>query len=295
MEKPDVDLIEGLSPAISIDQKSSSHNPRSTVGTVTEVFDYLRLLFARIGHPHCPNCHIEITKLSLDEIVDRILKSALNEVTKDKTKPHAFSLLSPVVRQKKGEFKDLFDNIRTKGYSKVFVDTKEFDLQQDDIPLLKANKHSIEVVVESFNLTNKEVKDEIYLSNLRSRISVSIEQSLALSDGLVILRGKNDMLLSENLSCPNCNLSLPAIEPRMFSFNSPIGACEKCKGLGTVYKIDPDQIINKKLSINEGGILPFNKMHFQDTWYIRLLKQFCEEEGIDMNRPLGEVDEKQMK
>ena len=161
MEKPDVDLIEGLSPAISIDQKSSSHNPRSTVGTVTEVFDYLRLLFARIGHPHCPNCHIEITKLSLDEIVDRILKSALNEVTKDKTKPHAFSLLSPVVRQKKGEFKDLFDNIRTKGYSKVFVDTKEFDLQQDDIPLLKANKHSIEVVVESFNLTNKEVKDDL--------------------------------------------------------------------------------------------------------------------------------------
>jgi excinuclease ABC subunit A len=295
MEKPDVDLIEGLSPSISIDQKSSSHNPRSTVGTITEVFDYLRLLFARIGHPHCPNCHIEITKLTLDEIVDRVVKSSLTQVASDKSKPHAFLLLSPVVREKKGEFKDLFDNIRTKGYSRVFVDKKEFDLQKDEIPLLKTNKHSIEVVIESFNLSAKEIKDEIYMSNLRSRISVSSEQSLALSDGLVILRGDKDILFSENFSCPNCNLSLPSIEPRMFSFNSPLGACEKCKGLGTVYKIDPDQIINKKLSINEGGILPFNKVYFQDTWYIRLLKQFCEEEGIDMNKPLGEADEKQLK
>jgi excinuclease ABC subunit A len=295
MEKPDVDLIEGLSPAISIDQKSSSHNPRSTVGTITEVFDYLRLLFARIGHPHCPNCHIEITKLSLDEIVERILKASIAQVTTDKSKPHAFMLLSPVVRQKKGEFKDLFDNIRTKGYSKVFVDKKEFDLQKDDIPLLKTNKHSIDVVIETFNLSQKEIKDEIYMSNLRSRITASTEQSLALSDGLVVLRGATDILFSENFSCPNCNLSLPSIEPRMFSFNSPLGACEKCKGLGTIYKIDPDQIINKKLSINEGGILPFNKAYFQDTWYIRLLKQFCEEEGIDMNKPLGDADEKQLK
>jgi excinuclease ABC subunit A len=135
----------------------------------------------------------------------------------------------------------------------------------------------------------------MYMSVLRSRLSSSIEQALALSDGLVILKAATEHLYSENFSCPNCSLSLPAIEPRMFSFNSPLGACEKCKGLGMVYKIDPDQIINKKLSINEGGILPFNKVYFQDTWYIRLLKQFCEEEGIDMNRPLGEVDEKQMK
>jgi len=295
MEKPDVDLIEGLSPAISIDQKSSSHNPRSTVGTVTEIFDYLRLLFARIGHPHCPNCKIEITKLSLDEIVERIMKASIAQVATDKTKPQSFILLSPVVRQKKGEFRDLFDNIRTKGYSRVIVDKKEFDLQKDDIPLLKTNKHSIEVVIETYNLTQKEIKDVIYMSNLRSRITASCEQSLALSDGLVILRGTSDILLSENLSCPNCNLSLPAIEPRMFSFNSPLGACEKCKGLGTVYKIDPDQIVNKKLSINEGGILPFNKVYFQDTWYIRLLKQFCEEEGIDTNSPLGTLDEKHMK
>lgn len=295
MEKPDVDLIEGLSPAISIDQKSSSHNPRSTVGTITEVFDYLRLLFARIGHPHCPNCHIEITKLSLDEIVQRIMVSSITQVTQDKSKPHSFLLLSPVVRQKKGEFKDLFDNVRTKGYSRIVVDKKEFDLQKDDIPLLRSNKHSIDVVIESYNLSQKEIKDEVYMANLRSRITASVEQSLALSNGLVVLRGASDILFSENFSCPNCNLSLPSIEPRMFSFNSPLGACEKCKGLGTIFKIDPDQIVNKKLSINEGGILPFNKVYFQDTWYIRLLKQFCEEEGIDMNKPLGEIDEKQMK
>ncbi len=295
MEKPDVDLIEGLSPAISIDQKSSSHNPRSTVGTITEVFDYLRLLFARIGHPHCPNCHLEITKLSLDEIVERIMKASIAEVVADKSKPHQFLLLSPIVRQKKGEFKDLFDNIRTKGYSRVFVDKKEFDLQKDTINLLKTNKHSVEVIIESFNLTTKEIKDEVYLSNLRSRITASTEQSLSLSDGMVIMRGSTDTLFSEHFSCPNCNLSLPALEPRVFSFNSPLGACEKCKGLGTIYKIDPDLIINKKLSINEGGILPFNKVYFQDTWYIRLLKQFCEEEGVDMNKPLGDADEKQLK
>ncbi len=295
MEKPDVDLIEGLSPAISIDQKSSSHNPRSTVGTITEVYDYLRLLFARIGHPHCPDCHLEITKLSLDEIVERIVKLAKQQTTEDKTKPHAFSLLSPIVREKKGEFKDLFDNIRAKGYSRVFVDKREFDLQKDEIPLIKTNKHTIEVVMESFNLTHKEVKDELYMANVRSRLTASIEQSLTLSDGLVILRGKADTLFSENFSCPNCNLSLPAIEPRMFSFNSPLGACGTCKGLGTIYKIDPDQILNKKLSINEGGILPFNKVYFQDTWFIRLLKQFCEEEGIDMNKPLGDADERALK
>ncbi|MFZ2025711.1 MAG: excinuclease ABC subunit UvrA [Microgenomates group bacterium] len=295
MEKPDVDLIDGLSPAISIDQKSSSHNPRSTVGTITEVYDYLRLLFARIGHPHCPNCKVEITKLSLDEITERIIKMAVKQAETDKSKPHAFQLLSPIVRQKKGEFKDLFNNIRTKGFFEVRVDGKLFDLQKDDISLLKANKHSIDAVIDQFNLSSKELKDDMHLSLLRSRLSNSIEQALALSDGLVILKGEVEQLFSENFSCPNCNLSLPDLEPRIFSFNSPLGACAKCKGLGTIFKIDPDLIINKKLSINEGGILPFNKVYFQDTWYVRLLKRVCEEEGIDMNKPLGDLDEKQMK
>jgi len=160
MEKPDVDSIDGLSPAISIDQKSTSHNPRSTVGTITEVYDYLRLLFARIGHPHCPNCKIEITKLTLDEIVTRILSHATDEVKKDKTKPHMFSVLSPIVREKKGEFKDLFDNIRAKGYSTVFVDNKQFDLQKDEVSLLKTNKHSIEVQTDYFSLRYQDTKND---------------------------------------------------------------------------------------------------------------------------------------
>jgi excinuclease ABC subunit A len=292
MEKPDVDLIEGLSPAISIDQKSASHNPRSTVGTITEVYDYLRLLFARIGHPHCPDCHVEITKLSLDEIVIRIIEQIRKEVLAEKTVPHVFTLVSPVVRQKKGEFKDLFDNIRAKGFSDVYVDGKQFSLQKDEIDLIKTNKHSIDVVVDRIHLTHKELKDEVFMSQLRSRISTAAEQGLSLSDGLLTLRSKTDTLYSEHFSCPNCHLSLPPIEPRMFSFNSPLGACEKCKGLGTLFKVDPELILNKKLSINEGGILPFNKIYFQDTWYIRLLKQMCEEEGIDMNAPLGTLDQK---
>jgi len=295
MEKPDVDFIEGLSPAISIDQKSASHNPRSTVGTITEIYDYLRLLFARIGHPHCPNCKVEITRLSLDEIVTRSLKMAETETLQDKTVPHTFALLSPVARDKKGEFRDLFNNIRSKGYSSIFVDGKPYDLQRDEISLIRTNKHTVEVVVDGFNLQAKDLKDQVFMSSLRLRVSASIEQGLALSDGLIILKGKEKTLFSEHFSCPNCNLSLPPIEPRMFSFNSALGACEKCKGLGTLYKIDPDLILNKKLSINEGGILPFNKIHFQDTWYIRLLKQMCEEEGIDMNMPLGEIEQPLLK
>lgn len=295
MEKPDVDLIEGLSPAISIDQKSASHNPRSTVGTITEVYDYLRLLYARIGHPHCPDCGIEITKLSLDEIVTRVLDQVKKEVLSNKTKPLQFQLVAPVVRQKKGEFKDLFDNIRAKGFSEVLVDGKTFSLQKDEINLIKTNKHSVDVVVDSFYLTHKELKDDVFMAQLRSRISTGTEQCLSLSDGLMTLKGVSDTLYSEHFSCPNCHLSLPPIEPRMFSFNSPLGACAKCKGLGTLFKVDPDLIINRKLSINEGGILPFNKVYFQDTWYIRLLKQMCEEEGIDMNAPLGSIDEKLLK
>lgn len=295
MEKPDVDFIEGLSPAISIDQKSTSHNPRSTVGTITEVYDYLRLLFARIGHPHCPNCHIEITKLSLDEIVGRAHTLVQKAVLAEKTKPQRFEMIAPVVRQKKGEFKDLFDNIRSKGFSTIYIDGKQFDLQRDEINLIKTNKHTIEIMVDSFNLTIKELKDEVFMAQLRSRMSTAAEQALSLSDGLLILRGHEDTLFSEHFSCPNCHLALPAIEPRMFSFNSPLGACEKCKGLGTVFKVDPDLILNKKLSINEGGILPFNKVYFQDTWYVRLLKQMCEEEGIDMNLPIGSIDESHLK
>lgn len=295
MDKPDVDLIEGLSPSISIDQKTSSHNPRSTVGTITEIYDYLRLMYARIGHPHCPKCKIEITKLTLDEIVSRIIEHIAAEVQTDKIKPHTFRILSPVVRSKKGEFKYLFENIRSKGFFKLRIDGKMYDLNADDPSLLKNNKHTIEAEMLQFSFSHADMKSDVYIANLRTQLTASVEQALNLADGLVILEGKGEKLFSERFSCPNCGMSLPELEPRMFSFNSPLGACEKCKGLGTIFKIDPDLILNKNLTINEGGILPFNKMFFQDTWYIRLLKQMAEDEGVDMDIKIGDLPPDKLK
>ncbi|MBI2051182.1 excinuclease ABC subunit UvrA [Candidatus Roizmanbacteria bacterium] len=285
MDKPDVDTIEGLSPAISIDQKATSHNPRSTVGTITEVYDYIRLLFARIGHPHCPNCKSEITRMSLDEITQKILDEVKKDLVGDKIKPKSFSILSPVVRARKGEFKDLIMNLRSKGYRTIRIDKREMSIDSE-IQLIKTNKHSIDVVVDSFSAQYKDLKNAVFLANLRSRLATAIEQSTSLSDGLAILKNGKERLFSEKFSCPKCNLSLPELEPRMFSFNSPLGACEKCKGIGTIYRVDPDLVLNRKLTIHEGAILPFNKLFFQDTWYIRLLRQVAQEENIDFDLPL---------
>ncbi len=294
MDKPDVDLIEGLSPSISIDQKTASHNPRSTVGTITEISDYLRLLFARVGHPHCPNCGREIAKMSVDEIVEKVIEEILKQIQNDKTKPHNFIILSPIIRDKKGEFKDLFDNLQSKGYQKVIVDDKEKDLS-DDINLIKTNKHNINVSIDRLIATNKDLKQELFLANFKSRLRVAIEQSLNLSDGLTIIKTDNkEHLYSEKFSCPVCNLSLPEIEPRMFSFNSPLGACENCRGIGTIFAVDRDLILNKNLSILEGGILPFNKLFFHETWYVRLIKQVCEEEGVDLNKQINKLTNKQI-
>lgn len=290
MDKPDVDSIDGLSPSISIDQKSTTHNPRSTVGTITEVYDYFRLLFARVGHPHCPKCGMEIRKLSIDEIVERVLEQILNQVQHDKIKPHEFKILSPIVREKKGEFNDLFENLRAKGYVLVLVDEKEKSLN-DEIDFIKTNKHSISAVITQISVMYKDLKDQVYRSNLTGQLRTSIEQSLQLSDGLVML---DTHLFSEKFSCPNDNLSLPEIEPRMFSFNSPIGACEQCKGIGSIYAVDPELVLNKNLSINEGAILPFNKFFFHETWYIRLLKQVAEEEGIDLDIQISKLTNKQI-
>ena len=294
MSKPDVDTIEGLSPAISIDQKTTSHNPRSTVGTITEIYDYMRLLFARIGHPHCPNCGREISKLSLDEIVSKIMGIVEQELLKDKIKPQNFLIHSPMIRQKKGEFKDLLANLSSKGYTKVQIDKKILDLNEE-INLIKTNKHDINAEIDSLFASHKEFKDDVFRSNLRSRLSNSIEQSINLSDGLVVLKSKTkDYLFSDKFSCPVCNLSLPELEPRMFSFNSPLGACETCKGIGTIYKVDPELILNKKLSVNEGGVLPFNKLFFQDTWYIRLFRQFGIEEGVDFDIAMDKLSKQKM-
>ncbi len=295
MDKPDVETIDGLSPSISIDQKTVSHNPRSTVGTITEVYDYLRLLFARVGHPHCPKCGREIRKLSVDEIVTKILDEFIKKSAVDRVKPHQFMILSPVVRARKGEFKDLFDNLQSKGFMTVRVDGKSKNLSEE-FSLLKTNKHSIEAVIDTISATHKELKDKMFIDRLRTRLTNDVEQSTQLSDGSVIVQSeKDEYLLSEKFSCPVDNISLPEIEPRMFSFNSPIGACETCKGIGTVYRVDPDLILNKNLSINEGGIMPFSKFFFTDTWYTRLIKTVAEEEGIDLTREIQSLHEDNIK
>ncbi len=294
MDKPDVDSIDGLSPSISIDQKTTSHNPRSTVGTITEVYDFFRLLYARIGHPHCPNCGREISKMSLDEIVDKLMGEIIKQVAADKIKPHTAMIFSPVVRSKKGEFKDLFDNLRGKGFTKIKVDGREKSLDEE-INLIKANKHSIDVVVDQLNTSYKELRQGVFLANLKSRLTTAVEQALNLSDGLVVLKvGNKEHLYSEKFSCPVCNISLPELEPRIFSFNSPIGACEKCRGIGTIFAVDRELILNKNLSVLEGGILPFNKLFFHETWYVRLIKTALEEEGINLNTPIGQLTDKQV-
>lgn len=293
MDKPDVDKIEGLSPAISIDQKTTSHNPRSTVGTITEIYDYLRLLYARIGHPHCPNCNLEIKKLTLDEIIAKIFVLIDNDLKKDKFKPHKFKILSPLVRQRKGQFKELFDNLISKGYSKIIVDKVVIELDKE-INLIKTNKHDIELMIDEFSLNLKDFNNKIYYSNLRTRLVNSIEQSLILSGGLVIFGNTINHLFSENFSCSNCNESLSELEPRMFSFNSPIGACLECKGLGNVYKVDVNSILNNNLSINEGGILPFNNFSFQDTWYLRLFRHVAELNNINLNEKIQDMNKKDL-
>lgn len=295
MDKPDVDLIEGLSPSISIDQKTTSFNPRSTVGTITEVYDYLRVLFARVGHPHCFLCGREISRLSVDEIVLKIIDEVKRKLATEKNKPLKFTLLSPVVRQKKGEFKDLFLNLQSKGFVKVLIDNQEKDLNEE-INLIKTNKHDIEVLIDEVFLDFSQSKDEVFMANLRSRLASSVEQGLNLSDGLIVLMiDKEKHLFSEKFACPFDNISLSELEPRMFSFNSPLGACLKCKGIGTVYAVDEELIFNKNLSILEGGILPFNKFFFKETWYTRLIQKVCLDEGIEMNIPLKKLPQEKIK
>lgn len=305
MEKPDVDLIEGLSPAISIDQKTTSHNPRSTVGTVTEIYDYLRLLFARVGHPHCPICGREISKQSLDQIVDQVL--ALISKTLDEKKLAKFLILSPVVQARKGEFTSLFDNLKSKGYKQARVDGHVKNLT-DDFVLIKTNKHTIEAVIDRIGLSKENFKDTIFFQNLKSRLSESIQASLNLSDGLTIFaeildtgfeipefpKSFNDTLFSERFACPVDNISLPEIEPRTFSFNSPEGACQACSGLGKILKADQNLILSPEISIIEGGILPFSTMFEHDTWYSRLLLAVCYKNDIDVRVPIAKLTKAQL-
>ena len=304
MDKPDVDTIEGLSPAISIDQKTTSKNPRSTVGTVTEIYDYLRLLYARIGHPHCPICGREISFQSLDQIVEKSL-SLIKEILDSKSKVW-FLILSPVVQGRKGEFSNLFDNLKSKGFKQVRVDGYVKNLDEY-LALIKTNKHSIDAVIDRIALTKKDLKNKIFIDNLKTRLSDSIQQSLNLSDGLITIsevldegfslpefpKQFQDHLFSERFSCPIDNIEISEIEPRTFSFNSPYGACPKCTGLGRILKVDPDLVFSEEISISEGGVLPFKNMFEHDTWFSRLLLKFCEEKEINPKVNISDLSNEQ--
>ena len=273
-EKPDVDSIEGLSPSISIDQKTTNKNPRSTVGTVTEIYDYLRLLYARIGIPYCPNHHIPISSQSIEEMVDDVLK--LKEGTK-------IRVLSPVASLEKGTHKDLLDNLRKEGYIRALIDDIEYDLSEE-INLEKNKKHTIEVVIDRL-IIKKEIRSRLYES---MEVAVKLGHSKVLID---VIDGEK-ILLSETYACPKCDFSLPSLEPRMFSFNAPWGACHECKGLGIKYKIDEDLIIpDKDKSINGGAITVISDDN--NITYTNLLTA-CNYHNIDMNAPIKNLTRKQL-
>ena len=274
MEKPDVDSIEGLSPAISIDQKTTSKNPRSTVGTTTEINDYLRLLYARVGTPYCINGHGAITASSVEQIVDKVLE--LPERTR-------MQILAPVVRRKKGQHKTIFDRIQKDGYVRVRVDGDIFDISE--VPeLSKSKMHNIEIVVD--RLINKE--------GIRSRLFDSVEAALRLADGYVIIdtMDGNELLFSEHYSCPVCGFTVPELEPRLFSFNAPFGSCPTCDGLGNKLEVDLDLVIpDRSKTLREGALAPWNPI--SSNYYPAMLEQAMETFGVDMDTPFEDLSEEE--
>ena len=270
MKKPDVEYIEGLSPAISIEQKGISKNPRSTVGTVTEIYDYLRLLFARIGIPHCPLCGKEIRQQTSQQIIENV-RNLNGKIT----------IFAPIARGKKGEYKKEFETLRREGFGKVRVDGEIIDLE-NDISLDKKKKHNIEVLIDRINLDKSKDK---------TRIADAVELALKIGDGLVLVSSDREYLYSEKFACPDCGISFGEIEPRIFSFNSPFGACPECKGLGYKIEIDPDLVIpDRSLSIIEGAIAPWgNNM---DTYYMKMLRTVVEHYGYTVETPIEDMDEK---
>ena len=285
MEKPDVDQIEGLSPSISIDQRGASHNPRSTVGTVTEIYDYLRLLYARVGVPHCPNCGRPVTKQSSDQIVDAVL--AMPPSTR-------FQVLSPLVKDRKGHHRAVFEDVRKAGFVRVRVDGTVRDVDEE-IELDRYKMHTIEAVVD--RLVIPESSDDA-VDGFRSRLTDSVETALQMGDGVVIINDVStdpaqDHMYSEHLACPVCGISLPEIEPRTFSFNSPHGACPECQGLGTRMELDPELVVpNPDQSIEDGAIEGWN-VRDQDGYYWQLLKAACDHFDIPMDVPWGELNQAQ--
>lgn len=274
MDKPDVDLIEGLSPAISIDQKTTSRNPRSTVGTVTEIYDYLRLLFARVGRPHCPSCGQPIAQQTVEQIVDQILK--LPERTR-------IQVLAPVVRGRKGEHKKVLEGIRKDGFVRVRIDGEVVEVTEE-LNLEKNKQHSIEIVVDRLTVR----------PDIMGRLSDSVQTALRHGDGVVLVDviDQDELMFSEKFACIDCGISMEELTPRMFSFNSPYGACPTCEGLGTRQEIDPERIIDPALSLAEGGLIPWRDS--KSRWLSAILDSVCEKESIDSELPLGELPREQL-
>jgi excinuclease ABC subunit A len=293
MEKPDVDSIEGLSPAVSIDQKSTSRNPRSTVGTVTEVYDYLRLLYARIGIPHCPICGREVGAQSAQEMVDVISK--LEDGTR-------LILLAPVVRGRKGTYQAVFDEIRKAGFLRLRVDGEMYDIEED-IELDRYKQHDIEVVVD--RLVIRKGDSETDNNAFISRLTDSVETALRVSEGYLVAvnataEPNEELKFSESFSCPEHGPVLQEIEPRTFSFNTPHGACPECQGLGEKLQLDPDLMVpNWDLSINDGGIVAMEYSNFAqkqkrgETYYTKILAAYCDQHGINLDMPLGELTDEE--
>lgn len=277
MDKPDVDSIDGLTPAISIDQKSTSNNPRSTVGTVTEIYDYLRLLYARIGTPHCPKCGALIKPQTIDEIVNSIMQ--LEEGTK-------IQILAPIVNGKKGEFSSLFEELRQEGFVRINIDGEIFHLDEDEIKIAKTKTHTISVVIDRI----------VVKPSAKSRIADSAQIALQKGDGVLKIDviGGEEKIYSEKLACPDCNLSFEELSPRIFSFNAPYGACEKCGGLGVDFKIDPDLVVpDKNKSVNEGAIYPWSKS--STSYYNDVLQAIKLEYNMNFDIPFKDMPEEHKK
>lgn len=279
MNKPDVEYIEGLSPAISIDQKTTSRNPRSTVGTVTEIYDYLRLLYAKIGVPHCPKCGKEITHQSVDQMVDQAMELP------DRTK---IQVLAPIVIGKKGEHVKILESIKKNGYVRARIDGELIDLEDEEIKLEKNIKHTIEIVIDRI----------VIKEGINSRLSDSLEAALKLGEGIAILNVINgkDIILSEKFSCIECGISIGEIEPRMFSFNSPFGKCDKCDGLGTLMEIDEDLVIpDKSKSILQGAIVTMGDGSLKDdSWTRAILEALAEKGGFTLDTPIEELSKENL-
>ncbi|MDX6549550.1 MAG: excinuclease subunit, partial [Gaiellales bacterium] len=274
MDKPDVDSIDGLSPAISIDQKTTTRNPRSTVGTVTEIYDYLRLLYARAGRPHCPKCGKPVSGQSAEQIVDQVL--AMPEGTR-------FTVDAPIVRGRKGEFRDLLEQLRGDGYTRVKIDGEQHLLEQPPV-LDKQIRHTISVVVDRLVLK----------PGLRARLNDSIETALRLAEGLIEIAEVDGPVrtYSEKFACPDDGISLPELAPRIFSFNSPHGACPRCTGLGTQREIDPELIVpDPSLSIAQGALVPWTVIN--SNFYEQVIQAIAERYEIDLDTPWQDLPDRE--